>query len=224
MPPVFSPVTERFIHAVIVEDPGDEEGAATRRRLQDAFPRGAPRRTTQPGLLIGSVLAPIGPRADDALVYASTYAEDRALEAYLASFPEASPTLFQTSIHPSAVQQALIARRQPIGEFLPLTGRRRLVAHAVQAALLAPAPRVILCGGEERGGWLQAAGAASAGTFAFALALTAYPSGARGTLGLAASAGEEGELELPEFFAALRDRRPLRRAAAPGLEVILDWR
>ena len=97
---------------------------------------------TQLGLLMGGVLDPLRPGEEDGLVYASSYGESRALHDYLASFPTASPTLFQTSIHPSAVQQVLIARQQPVRELFPLGGRAQLVAHAAQAALLSPAPRV----------------------------------------------------------------------------------
>ncbi len=72
----------------------------------------------------------------------------------------------------------MITRQHPVEEFFPLTGRGHLVAQAIQAAMLSPAPRVLLCGGEERGTWLLARGIASPGSFAFALALTADPEGA----------------------------------------------
>src|SRR3954469_10215370 len=152
---------ERYIHGLSVADIGDEDHAATRERLKGRFPRGATRRMTQLGLIIGAAIEELGPRADDAVVYASAYAETRALEGYLDSFPSASPTLFQTSIHPSAVQQALIGRQQAVNEFFPLTGRAHLVAHAVQTAFLSPASRVVVCGGEERGTWLLEQKAAS---------------------------------------------------------------
>ena len=142
---------ERHLHALHLEAPGLEEPAATRERVRDAFPRGATRRMTQLGLLLGAVLEKISPTEDDTLVYASTYAESRALEDYLASFPTPSPTLFQTSIHPSAVQQVLIARQQAVRNFFPHTGQAQLVAQATQTALLAPTAHTILCGGEERG-------------------------------------------------------------------------
>jgi len=214
---------ERFIHAVAVEDPGPEEPAQTRDRLRDLFPPGATRRMTQLGLVIGGVLHPLDPRETDAIVYASTHAETRALEAYLASFPNASPMLFQTSIHPSAVQQVLIAWERPVGQFFPLAGRLQIVAHAVQTALLASGSRSILCGGEERKPVLLGQGAGSAITFAFALALTPDPAGALGALALAGGGAPDGRLLLCDFFAAVRDRRPLRQAAAPGLELILSW-
>src|ERR1051326_448438 len=127
---------ERFLQAISLADPGMEDPAVTRERLKDRFPRGATRRMTQLGMLVGAALDELAPRADDAIVYASGYAESRALEGYLDSFPTASPTLFQTSIHPSAVQQSLIGRQHPVQEFFPLTGRGGLVAQAIQTALL----------------------------------------------------------------------------------------
>ena len=90
---------ERFMHHLRVELPAaDETATAARLRLADKFPRTALRRMTHLGLLIGSTLdgVPLGP--EDALVYASTFAETRALEEFLASFPAASPLLFQTSM------------------------------------------------------------------------------------------------------------------------------
>src|SRR3954462_11310267 len=152
---------ETYLHALSLADAGQEDPAVTRDRLKDRFPRGATRRMTQLGLLVGAALDDLGPRADDAVVYASAFAETRALEGYLDSFPSASPTLFQTSIHPSAVQQALIGRQHAVGEFFPLTGRGHLVMQALQAALLSPAPRVLVCGGDERGTWLLEQRAAS---------------------------------------------------------------
>ncbi len=177
---------ERYISAMAIEAPGREEPAATRERLRAIFPPGATRRMTQLGMLLGSVLNPIGPGEEDAIVYASTYAENRALEAYLASFPAASPMLFQTSIHPSAVQQVLIARQQPVRHFYPLTGRGQIAAHAAQTALLDPGARSILCGGEERGPWLLDHGVGSPESFAFAVALSGGSAGALGSLGLEA--------------------------------------
>ena len=217
---------ELFLHALSLADASAEDSAATRERLKERFPRGATRRMTQLGLLMGAALDELGPRPDDAIVYASGYAETGALEGFLDSFPAASPTLFQTSIHPSAVQQVLIGRQHAVGEFFPLTGRAQLVAHAVQAALLSPAPRVLLCGGEERGTWLLAQHAASARTFVFALALTRESAGSIARVALISTADEQpgAEFTLPEFFDALRARRPLDLRAAPGLHLSLTWR
>ena len=81
------------------------------------------------GMLVGAALGDLRPGAEDAVVYATAFGESRALEAYLDSFPEASPTQFQTSIHPSGVQQALVGlnvRQAAVaGEGSPLAGKLR---------------------------------------------------------------------------------------------------
>jgi len=214
---------ERYLSALSLADPGAEDLAATRERLRERFPKGATRRMTQLGLLVGAALDELAPRAEDAIVYATAYGESRTLEGYLESFPTASPTLFQTSIHPSAVQQAMITRQQAVGEFFPLTGRGHLVAAAIQTAMLSPAPRVLLCGGEERGTWLLANGVASARTFAFALALSSDSGGALGRITLTPDRGAATEFPLPDFFDALAGRQSLDRIVGSGLRLTLDW-
>ncbi|MGH7997400.1 MAG: hypothetical protein ACREFX_13725 [Opitutaceae bacterium] len=216
---------EAFVTAADADLPGFESPAETRQRLREMFPLGATRRMTQLGLLIGGVLHRLRPGEDDALVYASTYAENRTLEEYLASFPNPSPTLFQTSIHPSAIQQALIARRQPVHEIFPLTGASSLLARAARAALLAAGRRAILCGGEERGSSLREHGLASEETFAFAVALERH--GGKdfiGRLSLEEDGSVDGALSLSDFAEAIAGRKPLRRAAAPGCTLVLQWR
>jgi hypothetical protein len=221
----FSAMLERYLYSLSHADAGEEDPAVTRERLKERFPRGATRRMTQLGLLVGAALDELAPRPDDVVVYASSYAETRALEGYLDSFPSASPTLFQTSIHPSAVQQALIGRQHAVGEFFPLTGRAHLVTHAVQAALLSHAPRVLLCGGEERGTWLLKQRVASDRSFAFALALGREPEGAlaRVTLSPAAKTETTMEFTLADFFSALTNRRSFEIIGAPGLRLNFTW-
>jgi hypothetical protein len=214
---------ERWIQAVRVEDPGREDAAATRARLRSLFPAGATRRMTQLGLFLGSVLSglPLGP--EDDLVYATAYGESQALREYLDGFPTPSPTLFQTSIHPSAPQQVRVPRQGPVREFFPFAGRRQSIAHAAQAALLSSAPRVVLCGGEERNDWLADSDAASPESFAFALELVRESAGALGRLALEPGGSDPGALTLPEFFAALRERRLLNHPAAAGWRLLLEW-
>ena len=128
-------MTERFIHHVRVElPPVDEAAVGARVRLATKFPRTALRRMTHLGLLVGSALEEMPLEPDDALVYASTFAETHALEEFLASFPTASPLLFQTSIHPGGIQQVLIGRQQPLARLWPLAGRTRLVEQARRPA------------------------------------------------------------------------------------------
>jgi hypothetical protein len=216
---------ERYVTALSVLDAATEDPAVTRERLKDRFPRGATRRMTQLGLLVGAVLDELSLQPGDAIVYASAYAETRALEAYLDSFPSPSPTLFQTSIHPSAVQQSLIGRQLAVGEFFPLTGRAHLVVQAFQTALLSPAARVLICGGEERGTWLLEQNAASDRSFAFALALSRDPANAlaRVTLASAETASDAPAFELTELFAALVTRRSLDVIAAPETRFTFAW-
>lgn len=216
---------ERHIQFVRVERPALAETAAEARvRLAAKFPRTALRRMTHLGLLTGAALDGLALEEADAVVYATTYAETRALEDFLRSFPTASPLLFQTSIHPSAVQQVLIGRQQPIRRFWPMTGRRRLVEAALLAALIEPSPRVVLAGGEERGTWLLEQAMASDRAFAFALLLTKEPAGASGCIRFrpAADAPDEPPPTLDAFAVALAGRQALRWHGAGG-EWTLEW-
>lgn len=226
MPLFWSTMSERYVTAVHLEDPGAADPAATRERLRDRFPRGSTRRMTELGLLVGSVLLELEPDESDALIYASGYGETRALEAYLESFPTPSPTLFQTSIHPSAVQQTLIAQQRKIRTFLPMTGRSHLIAQALTAALLAPERRVLLCGGEERGTWLREQRAASDRSFAFAFDLVTNADAAVAQVRLqpAAPDTERGcGSPLADFFQQLRGRRDFSLLTPGGEEIRWRW-
>jgi len=214
---------ERHIRLVSTDDAGSEAPAATRERLKGSFPPGATRRMTTLGLILGSTLARLEPREGDALVYASGYAESCALEAFLDSFPAPSPTLFQTSIHPSAVQQLMIGRQCAVREFLPLSGGPLLAYHALRTCLLSRSARAILCGGEEKGTWLLEHGLASDRTFAFAALLSAEPArDAAGRVRISRGKGS-GELGLPALFDLLHRRSPFDGMIAPGWRLQLDW-
>lgn len=215
---------ERHIQMLVTDDAGGETPAATRVRLKGGFPPGATRRMTTLGLLVGNALARLEPEEGDAIVYASAYAESCALEGFLDSFPTPSPTLFQTSIHPSAVQQILIGRQRAVREFLPLSGGTLLAFHALRASLLSPSPRVILCGGEEKGTWLLEHGLASDRTFAFAAALESAPTQQSvGAVRISRSEGS-GELGLPALFDLLHRKEPFDGMIAPGWRLRLEWR
>jgi len=215
----------RFIHHVRVELPaGTESAAEARARLGDKFPRTALRRMTHLGLLLGSTLDGVVLTPEDAVVYASSYAETRALEDFLASFPQASPLLFQTSIHPGGVQQVLIGRQQPVARLWPLAGRARLVEQALLTALLEPAARVVLLGGEERGSWLLEQGYASDRAFAFAVVLSSDAAGAVGrvTFNSAPETADAGCPALPDFAQALAVCAPMAWHGAGG-EWSITW-
>jgi hypothetical protein len=223
MHPSCCPMIERWIQAANTDDAGGEGPAATRNRLKGRFPAGATRRMTTLGMLVGSSLAELVPGEDDAVVYASGYAESCALEGFLDSFPTPSPTLFQTSIHPSAVQQLMIGRQTAVHEFLPHSGSRLIAFQALRSALLSDAPRVLLCGGEERGTWLLDHGLASDRTFGFALSLC-REKGERaiGRVRLVRANGD-GELGLAAFFDVVRSRAPYGGFVAPCWRLELEW-
>jgi hypothetical protein len=208
----------QFMRAVRPDPAETASGART--RLGDKFPRTALRRMTHLGLLTGEALDGVALGDEDAVVYATTFAETRALEDFLTSFPAASPLLFQTSIHPSAIQQVFIGRQQSVRRFWPMTGRLRLVESALLAALLEPAQRVVVAGGEERGSWLLEKGNASDRAFAFGLVLSKDPSGSRGRIRFqpGGSAPDTSCPTLEELTAAVERRGDLHWRGAIG-----DW-
>lgn len=216
----------RYIHRAAVE--GLHDGRVPEETLRGwarHFPPNAARRMTRLGLMLGAALKefPIDPA--DAVVYASTYGETIATERYLDSFPGASPLLFQTSIHPSAIEQVLINRACPVRELTPLAGETDLAAQAALTALLTPGPRVLLTGGEEIGTWLKDLGAASGVAFAFALELSAGPEGALGALrwDRAAPAKAPAGAGLYDLFCAVRDRTAWTCPTPAGGAVELTW-
>jgi hypothetical protein len=175
------------------------------------------------GLVVGSALARLEPARDDSILYATGYAESRALEDFLDSFPTPSPTLFQTSIHPSAVQQLLIGRQCAVGELVPVSGGALLAFQALRACILSPCERALLCGGEETGTWLLGHHLASERTFGFAACLTrAMGPGCVGTVRLAPSPGS-GTLSLEGLFDLLHARRGFDGHIAPGWNMRLSW-
>jgi hypothetical protein len=214
---------ERFIQAIYTDDAGAETQAETRERLKSCFAPGATRRMTQLGMVIGAVLGKLDPAAEDALVYASTFAESRSLESYLDSFPAASPTLFQTSIHPSGAQQGLIGRQRSLGEVFSHSGVDQMPLQSLLTAMLVPAPRVLLCGGEERGGWLVNYFSAQDRTFGYALALTRDAGPAPLGRLVLLPAEEAGKMKPSEWFDVLHQRRTLDGPFALGWRLQLNW-
>jgi len=223
---------ERFLHHLKVERPvATETATEARERLGGRFPRGAARRMTHLGMLIGATFEDLALQPEDAVVYASTYAETRALEDFLTSFPAASPLLFQTSIHPGGVQQVLIGRQQPAARLWPLAGRKRIVEQALLTALLEPAACVVVVGGEERGTWLLERGVGSDRAFAFTFQLTCEPEGAIGRVSLERFADSDrgGAVPsaepcptLPQFADGLAERRAFGWQGLDGAWR-LDW-
>ena len=226
----------RYVRRAAAEGPFDGATPDDRaREWMKNFPPNAVRRMTKLGLMLGAALKDFLIEPDDAVVYATTFGETITLARYLESFPTASPLFFQTSIHPSAIEQVLINRACPVRELTPLAGQPDLSAHAALTALLTPGERVLLTGGEEVGSWMRQLDAASNVGFAFALELgpaDAPDSNATGelrwseevsrtALPLDASAALTGDLQ--ELFHAIHERRPMRLPCPSGGEVELTW-
>jgi hypothetical protein len=95
----------------------------------------------------------------------------------------------------------------------------------VETALLSPASRVLLCGGEERGTWLLDHHISSERTFAFALALSLSSDQALARISVESvpTVSANATLTLPEFFDALVARRNLDTQARPGARLVLQW-
>jgi hypothetical protein len=222
---------ERHIAFVATDDAGAEDPAFTRGRLRAGLTPGFGRRATVLGLLIGGVLREVLEQCRDTVIYASAFGETRALADFLDTFPHPSPTLFQTSVHPSAVQQVMIDRQLPIREYIPLAGGPCLAARALVTALLAPADTVVFCGGEERGSWMSGYKMASDRGFAFALALRkGRDASTRGHLGLAPIDEAEGrrsgaacEMPFPAWFDLLHSRKNYDGPVSAEWRLELNW-
>ena len=193
---------ERYIqsfHSCFL-DPGDEKASLA--ALAPGLPRRAARRMSRLGILLHVVLEKEPLDLQTSLVYGTTYAEGNALESYLDSLPHASPTAFQTSIHPGGIEQALILRKQEVGAFFPHAGEEALLPQLLKSAMVAATPEVVLCGGEESGGWLMDFHLASAVSFAFAMRLSRQADSAIGRVTW--SPGESHSGPLPSLQACIR--------------------
>ena len=223
----------RYVRRAAAEGPFD--GATPDDRAREwtkNFPPNTVRRMTKLGLMLGAALKDFPIEPDDAVIYATTFGETITLARYLESFPMASPLFFQTSIHPSAIEQVLINRVCPVRELTPLAGQPDLSVHAALTALLTPGERVLLTGGEEVGSWMRQLDAASNVGFAFALELAESFDDAIGELRWSEEARhDETASEAPaavagdlhELFHAVQARRPMRLPCPSGGEVTLTW-
>ena len=151
-------------------DPENEKDSLT--ALIPDIPKRAARRMSSMGKQIHHVLGGIDLDLETSLIYGTKYTEAVALESYLESIPFASPTAFQTSIHPGGIEQALIMNKQEVGALFPLAGDETLFLQMLQTAFTCTTPRVVLTGGEERGSWLREFNLAYCRSFAFSLCLS----------------------------------------------------
>ncbi|MCC5835278.1 MAG: hypothetical protein JJU20_11125 [Opitutales bacterium] len=217
---------EKYIQYCRVWLPQATDAAARDVELKDRIPRRSARRMSQLGKVAYWLLDPFPPSEADALIYGSTYAENRALEKYIAGLPDAaSPTLFQTSIHPSAVQQALIARSQPLRSLMPMPGAAEgLFEKLCYAALHRPEGRTYVLLAEEAGEGLVEYGLASDTTWGIVACLSRDP--AEASLGSVRWSAENTDTVFADglnWAEWLDDRKGSRCGTLPGGGQI-QWR
>jgi hypothetical protein len=194
--------------------------------LKVEFPGRSARRMTRLGMQVSHVLRQLEIDAACGLIYATTYSETCTIEKFLDSFPFPSPQAFQTSIHPSGVEQFLIQNKLSITEFFPLAGEDDLLIRALETVLLCSAQKVILCGGEERGTWLAESGVSAETNYAWAIEFEKQPSdqaiGQISWEGLAAAEGDPAILV--NFIEALQSQSAYHYHAPEGGQLELSWR
>jgi len=228
--PCFCAMTERYIQAsrAILLDPASEPSEVA--ALGSGWPQRKVRRMSTLGILLATLVEEAPPATNAAVFYATTYTEARSLERYLESLPDASPTRFQTSIHPGGIEQALILAGLPVEALYPLAGEEYLVSQSFQLALNNERDKAVIYGGEESGTWLADLGIASRCSFAFALHIDDNPTDALGSLRwVEAGAGDDGPDHArpagPTLFdvaAALSARKPLAWTSPFG-RFDLEW-
>jgi len=217
------------IEAVTVVEGGEDLVAEARAKYKSVFfPGRSARRMTHLGMLVSLCLRKMVIGAEVPVFYASGFGESESLEKFIDSFPTASPALFQTSIHPSAVEQALIPQKQALQRFYPITGDTNLAGQALENCFLLGGTESALLGGEERGTWLSEHELASNSSFAFGLQLSRGGEGAHGCISIDRSGspprivGTEGSL--PEFFRAIQRREAIRVPSfALDAWIRVDW-
>lgn len=216
-------MTERFVHAIARFEWPEEAGPEVDASFREGLPRNAARRMTRLGLLCARALRAMPAEGSPAIVYATSMSEARTLEAYLDSFPEASPTRFQGSVHPAGAQQALIALERPTREFYPLVGGSNLFDQAIQTCLLAEAEEVILVAGEEKGGWLLDLGLAGDRSFAFSLHLSSRSAGAQAVLRRSNKPADAPAADLARVFDRIGERRNWAVPSCPSGSWDWQW-
>ncbi len=214
-----------YICRAVTLGPFNELSGEQRQELGAHLPKASLRRMSDLGLLIGAVLHALDAREDCPLILASTYAESRALEAFLDSFPTPSPTRFQTSVHPSSVQQPRVALQAPLAQFIPMTGKSGLAVNACRTALSVGDSDALLIGGDERGNRLIDNSLAHDVSFAFGLELSTFDDGAIGQISWDAKDNPGGDdLALYALFEAVAERRPVRVANRDLGVLRIEWR
>lgn len=165
-------IEESFsIQAIVHLDGADDLAADARARYKDRYPGRSARRMTHLGMMMGICIDKMDVQQRVPVIYASAFGESESLEKFIDSFPQASPALFQSSIHPSAVEQALIPDKRAIDRFYPITSSTNLLGQALEKCFILGEDDMVVVGGEERGTWLTEFQLASGESFAFGIRL-----------------------------------------------------
>jgi hypothetical protein len=200
-------ITKRYIRSVSTLGPHTELDLEYRKHLKSNFSGSAARRMTDLALLVGEITKDAQIDRSDTVVYATTYSESRCLEKYLESFPNPSPLGFQNSIHPSGIEQVMIARKHPLDELVPLAGREQILGSALNAAFCSDKPKQWLVFAEERSTWLTDIGYASEAFFAGLIELGLEAEDSIGSVAMDGAATKNGEDPLLfDLFKVLSDR------------------
>jgi hypothetical protein len=214
------------IEAVHYVDGGMHDLAAdARARYKDELPGRATRRMTHLGMMVRLCIQKLQVVESTPVIYASAFAESESLEKFIDSFPGASPAMFQSSIHPSAVEQALIPQKSSIDRFYPITSDENLAGKALENCFLLSGDEVVLVGGEERGTWLCEHELASDVSFALGVRLSRSSGGiGRISLEKAKSTELSSGMDLVSFANAM-DRRESIRIPSYALDawICIDW-
>lgn len=204
------------------EGPDDSQALA---ELKAELPRKAARRMTRLGMQMSHVLKDLSIGETSSVVYATTYSESCMIEKYLDSFPYPSPQGFQTSIHPSGVEQYLIPSKKPVLEFFPLAGEAGLMLRALDTVNLCSGEALVLCGGEERGTWLLEQGLSSEENYAWAMELSREKNA--DSIGVVRWSGfrniQASELKIPAVVDAIQGRRSLEFSEDGATYFELNW-
>ncbi|WOO42324.1 hypothetical protein [Rubellicoccus peritrichatus] len=218
----------RFIQSVEVFPPADAFSSEERKALRANFHLMAARRMSALPLMLGQVSQQASISPNDEIVFASEFCGTQALEAFLKSFPQASPTGFQNSTQPGAASLVLVARKQPVSGFTPVTGGVETVERALLLSLCSDNETIHFWGGEEKGNWMPEKGLAAPKNFAFYLELSKSDTDALGTLTLTPEPARHTPLvETPSteaFTRAMMDQLSIHFASESGGFIEISWR
>lgn len=218
-------MSELYIKRVAVWTESTVNDTEALARLKASFPGRSARRMTRLGMQLSHVLRELEIEEAYSMVYATSYSETCTIEKFIDSFPFPSPQAFQTSIHPGGVEQFLIQNKQAITEFFPLAGKEDLLLRALDTALLCRGESIVLCGGEERGTWLQDCCASSEINYAWAIEVQLSPSDATvARLSWQGLSAAEGDVSIvADFIAALQTQSAYQYHAPNGGQLELNW-